>query len=240
MNKFKCYYIYHSCFVVESAKSLLIFDFYKFPKKSVQDDISLEDIILNSEKNIYVFSSHGHYDHFNSDILKWKNRFSNLKYIFSSDIKLSEENPNTYFMNENEILLLDDLIIRSYGSSDLGISFLIEIDSTKIFHAGDLNWWYWKDDTKEEELYMKNLFSSIVQNIEVNKEIDLAFFPVDPRLEEFCYLGVKYFAEKVKPKNILGMHFDNNYFVTKDLILELVKFNVNSFEIERTNSVFDF
>ncbi|MGL6025346.1 MAG: hypothetical protein ACRC0F_12145, partial [Cetobacterium sp.] len=49
----------------------LIFDFYKFPEKSVQDDISLEDIILNSEKNIYVFSSHGHYDHFNSDIVNY-------------------------------------------------------------------------------------------------------------------------------------------------------------------------
>lgn len=235
MKNFKSYYIYHSCFVVETTDYFLVFDYYKNPLKSEKDDISLKDAIFNTTKRVYIFSSHSHYDHFNSEILSWKNRYSEINYILSSDIELDKKMRNYHIMNEDEVLDLEELNIKSYGSSDAGISFLVLANKIKIFHAGDLNWWYWKDDTPEEEKYMKDLYTGIINKVMKNDNIDIAFFPVDPRLEEFCYLGVEYFIKNVKPKIIVPMHFDDNFYVTKELKKRLNKTEITSIEIETTN-----
>lgn len=237
MKKLKLYYIYHSCFVVETEKHLLVFDYYKTPLKADIDDISLIDIVSKSLKKVIVFSSHGHYDHFNKDILNWKNENHDLTYILSSDILLDGDIKNCYQMSEGENLNLGYMTIKAYGSSDLGVSFLVEVDEVKIFHAGDLNWWYWKDDTEAEEKYMRELYTGIVEKIRINKEIDVAFFPVDPRLEEFCYLGSEYFAENIKPKFMIPMHFDENFYVGEELKKRVQKYHVDVIEIFRTNSL---
>jgi len=57
-EKLMVYYIYHSAFVVELEKNILIFDFYKFS------------------------------DHFNKEILTWLEMNENIKYILSDDIKI--------------------------------------------------------------------------------------------------------------------------------------------------------
>ncbi|MGL5088941.1 MAG: MBL fold metallo-hydrolase [Cetobacterium sp.] len=237
MENFKSYYIYHSCFVVETEKYFLVFDYYKDPIKSEKDDISLKDAVLNTSKKVCVFSSHAHYDHFNSEILNWKNRYSEINYILSGDIILDKKLQNYNIMNKDEVLNLEELNIKSYDSSDAGVSFLVLVDKIQIFHAGDLNWWYWKDDTPAEEKYMKNLYTGIVSKIMKNKEIDIAFFPVDPRLEEFCYSGVEYFIENVKPKIIVPMHFDDNFYVTKELKNRLNKTEITIIEIKTSNSL---
>ena len=48
------------------------------------------------------------------------------------------------------------------------------------------------------------------------EEIDVAFFPVDSRLEEFYYLGGNYFIETLSPKLFIPMHFGDNVKVTQD------------------------
>ena len=75
MKNLKIYYIYHSCFLVETKDYLIVFDYFKKPLKNKNDDISLEEKILNTEKKVLVFSSHSHYDHFNKEIFYWKNKF---------------------------------------------------------------------------------------------------------------------------------------------------------------------
>jgi len=37
-------------------------------------------------------------------------------------------------------------------------SFFVEKNDWKIFHAGDFNWWHWKGDTKENNVFAKNGF----------------------------------------------------------------------------------
>ena len=48
----------------------------------------------------------------------------------------------------------------------------------------------------------------------LNENIDIAFFPVDPRLKEYYYLGGEYFANILKPDLLIPMHFGDNYSVT--------------------------
>lgn len=240
MDNLKIYYIYHSCFVVETKNYLIVFDYFKEPLKSENDEISLSEKVSNTEKKVLVFSSHSHSDHFNKDIFSWKNKFGEIKYILSSDITYDKKIHNCHKISENEELNIDKVKVKTYGSTDLGVSFLVEADEMKVFHAGDLNWWYWEDDTPEEARDMRVSYQKIVDKIKENRDIDIAFFPIDPRLEEFCYLGGEYFAENVKPKVMIPMHFDENFYICERFKDILVNFVVEGVVIERTNSLLKF
>ena len=61
------YYIYHSAFVIELEKSILIFDFYKFPNnKKKEKEEFFNRFIKRTDKKVYVFATHSHPDHFNN------------------------------------------------------------------------------------------------------------------------------------------------------------------------------
>ncbi len=224
----KVYYIYHSCFVLEFDKCFIMFDYYKHFKHEKCQDIdfsSLMENVLKSNKILYIFASHGHGDHFSKKVFEFNS--SKTRYIFSDDIKnnnsykksISMSNElvnNINFMSSGQSLDIDNLKIIAFSSTDLGLSFIIEVENTTIFFAGDLNWWAWPDDTKEEAKYMEDLFKSIIANIiNAGKSIDIAFFPVDQRLEQNYDMGASYFIEYLKPKYLVPMHFGNEFNTTK-------------------------
>ena len=215
----KIYYVFHSCFVVETESSFLLFDYYK-TKKDKNQDFDFNELlttILKSNKNLYVFSSHSHQDHFNSQILSWVIEKENIYYILSNDIKLYDSIKNIYTVTQNENFALNNLNISTFGSTDAGVSFLINVDGTNIFHAGDLNWWKWPDDTPEEEKEMEDAFKAVIKDVvKTNAMIDIAFFPVDPRLEDNYLCGGQYFIEKLNPKIFIPMHFWGSFKTTAD------------------------
>ena len=58
-------YVFHSCFVLETKESILIFDYW----------LDLNGVVppfLKKDKPVYVFSSHFHEDHFNKAIFEWR------------------------------------------------------------------------------------------------------------------------------------------------------------------------
>ncbi|OLS01500.1 MBL fold metallo-hydrolase [Tissierella creatinophila] len=217
----KVEYIFHSGFTVETRNHFLIFDYY-------QGDLKLKD------KKTYIFSTHSHYDHFNPDILDLKGE---IKYIFSDDIKI-ESKREIYFMRAYKTLLLDDLKIKTFSSTDLGVSFLVQVDGVSIFFAGDLNWWSWNSDTQKERDTMEYLFKKKVDRIEGEK-IDIAFFPVDPRLAENYSLGGEYFIEKFHPTYFFQMHFGDNYEKVEDFIHKMRDKSTKVVSIEHKNQVFN-
>ena len=53
------YYIYHSAFAIELEKSILIFDFYKFPSNTKKEkEEFFNKFIKRNDKKVYVFSTH--------------------------------------------------------------------------------------------------------------------------------------------------------------------------------------
>jgi L-ascorbate metabolism protein UlaG (beta-lactamase superfamily) len=42
------------------------------------------------------------------------------------------------------------------------------------------------------------------------EQIDIAFFPVDPRLKDNYHLGGEYFLQAIKPRIFIPMHFGSN------------------------------
>lgn len=218
-------HIFHSGFILETQDYLLVFDYYK-------GDISLKD------KKIIVFVSHGHEDHYTEDIFKWKEGFKDIRYVLSSDIDLKSKDENIYIMEPYEDLKLDNISVKSFGSTDLGLSFLIDIDGLTVFHAGDLNWWHWEGDPKDEQLRMEREFKD-----EINKlkpfDIDIAFVPVDPRLGEAFSLAGEYFINTIKPKYFLPMHFEDNFYISSDFIHKMGGTGTKIVDLKRRNQVID-
>jgi len=224
-------YIYHSGFSIKTKNHFLIFDYYKEPMRTNQIQTLLLPEKIKKMDNVYVFSSHSHADHFNSQILDWENDNSDIQYIFSSDIKIGNIKPNYNFIEENEEKLFKDIYVKAYGSTDIGISFVVKVDGLTIFHAGDLNWWKWKEDSLEEQNVSESSFKAHIEKLKNEKPIDIAFFPVDPRLQEFYYLGGEYFANQIQPTLFIPMHFGDDVVITKKFAKRMGKINIKAVEI---------
>ena len=218
MYKAKINYLYHSSFIVETSSKILIFDY--FNDKSNGQDRSINtgvicDEVFETNKDIYVFASHGHGDHFDPLIFNWKKVNPKIEYILSSDIEIKDNYPEHKIISEGETVEIKDIVVKAYGSTDIGVSFLIKADNINIFHSGDLNWWHWYDETEEFNTNMARDFKAQIEKLK-GETIDIAFFPVDNRLREHYYLGGEYFIENLAPKLFIPMHFGDNPEVTKD------------------------
>lgn len=213
----KINYLYNSGFTVETENNLLIFDYYKDSVSKGEKRIengAIDDIDLKTPKQIIVFSSHSHFDHFNPVILNWKESRPDIQYILSSDISIDKKDSHINMISAYEDLNIKDIYIKAFGSTDIGISFLVKIDEITIFHAGDLNWWYWLDENEEFNSNMEKSFKEEIKKIKGNS-IDIAFFPVDLRLKDYYSLGGEYFIKEIGPKLFIPMHFREDYKVTK-------------------------
>lgn len=223
-------YIFHSGFKVETNDLVMIFDYYQGP------------VELPKDKKIYVFSSHAHLDHFNPQILLWQEEHPALKYIFSSDIKGAIPTPkdNYLFMEPYAEALIDSLKIKTYGSTDEGVSFFVQLtenDGVTIFHAGDLNWWHWWGESPEEIKLAEKMFKEEMAKIK-GLAIDLAFFPVDPRLEHYYDIGGEYFIQEVQPKIFVPMHFGDHYGEIEKFAAKMASSPTQVIKIKERNQKF--
>lgn len=203
-------YIYNSGFVLESKNETLIFDFYRDSQGGESADY-VHNRALRNNGCIYVFCTHSHYDHFNKEILKWKKLRPDIIYIFSKEIldnhKAKPE--DAIYLDKFETYQDQNLRVKAYGSTDIGGSFLIKWHDKTIFHAGDLNNWHWNEEStadevkKAESMYHREL-NLLAKDV---KHINLAMFPLDPRLGKDYMLGAKEFVKTIKVDVISPMHF---------------------------------
>lgn len=197
-------YIYHSGFALETESSTIIFDYY-------QDPGSVIPSILERDVPIYVFSSHFHADHFVPEILTWREKRQNIHYIFSKDIlrqKRAFLSDGTYLVKGE--VYQDDLVkVKAYGSTDSGVSWLVETEGKTIFHAGDLNNWHWADECPPEEArqYEKAYLGELKDIVKDINAVDVAMFPVDNRLGTDYARGAKQFLDAIHTGLFVPMHF---------------------------------
>ncbi|SHF87241.1 MBL fold metallo-hydrolase [Dysgonomonas macrotermitis] len=224
-------YIYHSCYTIEAANFTMIIDYYKDSINESQGVI--HDRILHRPYPLYVLVSHGHHDHFNPEILKWKEQRSDIRYIFSEDLRslLEGDTEDIYFMSKDDIYNDDLITVHAYGSTDLGISFKIIRGTNVLFHAGDLNNWHWNEESTDKEIeeaedfYMKEL-NHISDS---TPHVGLAMFPVDPRLGKDYLKGAEQFLSKIETRLIAPMHFDMEYEKAAALEKVAAKFGAEAF-----------
>ncbi len=209
----KLTYLGHSGFLIEDEMFSMVIDYYS----ASSNDFSYDKIskAFKNKGKFYVLSSHSHPDHFDTEILRFKNIREDIIYIFSKDIEdLIYENFSDIIYLEKNNIFKDDLIdIKAFGSTDLGISFYIKTPKKSIFHAGDLNNWHWNEESMESEVKEAEDFYKR-ELCDIKKEVsnlDLAMFPIDPRLGEDYMKGAMEFIEKIDVKVLSPMHFQGDY-----------------------------
>ena len=207
-NTLKVTYIYHSGFLVETERSYLLFDYWKG-----------EIPAMDYKKELYIFASHGHRDHFSDDIFKLENRCEKVQYILSSDIKDSTRNwakaENVHFMAPHETLDVDGVHVETLFSTDEGVAFLVQADGRSIYHAGDLHWWHWPGEPEEDNEWYRQAFQKEMTYLS-GKEFDCAFVVLDPRQEEAGEWGMDYFLKTARSRYIFPMHCWNNYRMIRE------------------------
>lgn len=207
----KITYLEHSGFVVEYEEYVLIFDYYrgKLPK-------------FDPGKHILVFASHIHPDHFNKKIFKWKKEYPDIRYILSDDIRVKKLIEEVIYLGAHQKMELGDtkteprmetveletdegVQIETLQSTDEGVAFLVHLKDRVIYHAGDLNWWHWEGEDPKENEEMGQTYRAEIDRIK-DKHIDVAFVPVDPRLEDQYYWGLDYYMKQTDTDVVFPMH----------------------------------
>lgn len=199
-------YLYNSGFSVETEHFFLVFDYWK-----EEDGRNIAER-FPAGKKVVVFASHSHGDHYNPEVLGWRDSNPGIEYVLSSEIRPKSEGLGIHRMARYRELEVAGLKVKTFGSTDLGVSFLVKADGVTIFHAGDLNWWDWYDETEENNRAMEQRFKKEIGKIK-GEDIDIAFFPVDPRLRDSYRLGADYFRAEVGPKFLIPMHYGENDWV---------------------------
>ncbi len=97
--------------------------------------------------------------------------------------------------------------IRAFGSTDEGVSFLVRYGEDAIFHAGDLNFWHWREESSEKEIAEALAGYERVLDALAGEKIDVAFFPVDPRMGGGYAEGAEMFLSRIRPRILIPMHF---------------------------------
>ncbi|MDP4269142.1 MAG: MBL fold metallo-hydrolase [Bacteroidota bacterium] len=207
-------YIFHSGFAITGEGYTVIIDYFMDAPDN-QNRMIVHDIFLKRPGKIYVLSTHSHHDHFNKEILKWKAIRPDIVYILSNDIlkRLKTPKDAAIYLKKLETYQDETIKVQAFGSTDIGGSFLIELDGKRIFHAGDLNNWHWKDESTKEEIERaeSDYFTELSLLAESVPELDLAMFPVDIRMVTDYMLGAEQFVDRIPTKVFSPMHFGEDY-----------------------------
>ncbi len=184
-------YLGHSGFLVEAGKKQLVFDYLG---KSL-DESRLTDA--------WVFVSHAHRDHCSSEALGLIER-GKARGIVSFDVR---RKGRWRTVRPGDRVEAGGISVRAFRSTDEGVSFLVEAGGVSVFHAGDLNFWHWRAESTEAEVEKaRSDFDQAISEI-AGERVDIAMFPVDPRMSEGHDEGAMLFAERVKPSILIPMHF---------------------------------
>ena len=229
----KITYIYHSGFIIESERLMVVVDYYRD-----SDDEIVRRSLSSFPGKLYVLSSHWHPDHFSKEILRWKNVRPDIQYIFSKDIlkkKLATQDEADY-MTKGDVWQDENIRIKAFGSTDVGISFLMEVESKKVFHAGDLNNWHWDEESTPEEIRAseRHFLREIKALYTETHTLDVAMFPVDCRLGKNYMRGAEQFVDLLRVGLFIPMHFDDTYNEANTFRIYAEKAGCQLFELTKT------
>lgn len=216
-------YIFHSGFVLETERCILVFDYWMDPA-----GVMHRFVVPGRTKHMYVFASHFHEDHFTKEIFRWRAECpaAGYTYILSKDIlkhRRAGKEAADVWMAKGQVWADGRIRVVATGSNDSGVSWVVEVDGKRIFHAGDLCNWYARflaGETPDGIIYSEEFgvhinpvaeerrFLGELKDIrKVSEGFDLVMFPVDGRIGNGYTLGARQFIERFKVGLFVPMHF---------------------------------
>ena len=199
-------YYMHAGFSLVCGDVLLVYDYWLGENGELPVDRRITPMWLMKFRAVYVFISHSHPDHLDPEVYAWQDAGIPITYIVSYEVPAifggKRVSPG------DEVELEEGLRVKVFDSTDLGVSFLTEAWGLRFFHAGDLNFWHWREESTAQEIdEAEAAFHTACEPLAREKQIDIACFPVDPRQGQLYDVGAVYFLMTVKPRVMLPMHF---------------------------------
>ena len=197
----------HSGFLVELEQTALLFDWWtgELPP-------------LPEGKPLAVFASHSHQDHFQPGIFRLRDGVRPVRFVLGNDIKLSRRHREVWQLSDEVVSCCERLCgnketeplpgikVRTLPSTDAGVAFLVEAEGRTIYHAGDLNWWHWTEETPLWNTNMERDYKRFLEPLR-GRTLDLAMAPLDPRQGlEGEGLGLAYLLSITDTRAALPMH----------------------------------
>ena len=119
-------YIYHSGFAIEMEGVTIIIDYYKDSSETEHNRGIVHDYLLQKPGKLYVLATHFHPDHFNREILTWKEQRPDIHYIFSKDILKSHraQAEDAIYIKKGETYEDETLRIDAFGAGKVPVQSL--------------------------------------------------------------------------------------------------------------------
>ncbi|MCU0611997.1 MAG: ankyrin repeat domain-containing protein, partial [Candidatus Eisenbacteria bacterium] len=213
------WYVGHCGWAIRTVNHFLIFDYFSEGDDPVY--ASLTNGHINpaeiGDRDVYVFVTHGHRDHFDAKIFPWKDAVPKLTYVYGFHPEELPENRRTGYagpayehIGPREVREMGGLKIRTIRANDItpGVGFFVEVDGLSIYHAGDHAGW--------AEGEREGFTQEIDYLAAYAPKVDLAFCNVTgchahgevPLRESFLYT-----MEKLHPKVMIPTHGGGREFV---------------------------
>ncbi|WP_456317327.1 MBL fold metallo-hydrolase [Solobacterium moorei] len=208
----KVTYLNHSGILVEFKDHYCIFDYYRG-----------ELPLLDKKKEVIVFCSHCHEDHYNPLIFDLLDeRGLNYRAVLANDIsdeKRLMKIKHSFVEPDQCYQFADEIQVETLLSNDSGVAFIVSTDKGIIYHGGDLNDWYWEGEPEEDNQKLRAIYHAEIGKIK-GRHFDLAFVPLDPRLEAHYADGILYFLENVDCDAVFPIHYWGDTSVIHRFITE--------------------
>ena len=227
----KITYIHHSGYLLETGRALLLFDFVEGTLPE-----------LDPDKDLFVFVSHRHGDHFSPKIFDLAISHPKIRFILSDDIWQNKVPDHlhglAWFVDPGKVLEFKEgggIRVTAFKSTDEGVAFIVKTgvdssapaansgtfrtdascsDSYTIYHAGDLNNWRWNGESLAWNNNMSTNYHRELDKIKAaGFHPDVAMVPLDGRQEDLFYLGLDDFMKTVGAKVVFPMHFWEDFSV---------------------------
>jgi L-ascorbate metabolism protein UlaG (beta-lactamase superfamily) len=159
-------YLFNSGWIIETTGSFVLIDFVP------GSDVNLISVVhyklqsaLANNKNVYIFVTHFHQDHYSPTINNWNQPKINYIYGWLN----SEAREGAISLEQRDSIKIHNIEIFTHPSTDAGSAFLIKLPEATFYHAGDHALW--------SENQRKN-YEEELMYISSKSKIDLAFLPV--------------------------------------------------------------
>ena len=193
-------YLQHSAWIVRTSRHTLVFDYVESFRPSAQlpSDLRLDGESFD-DRQVVVFVSHGHVDHFFPSIGSWALKRPAIRFVVGW---AGAEVAGSKVIEPHETWSSGGLLVKAIRSTDEGVGFLVTVDGVTILHAGDHARWSEADDAA----FMAEIGWLKAQH----QPVDIAFFPIatggtcDPRPS--IWAGVRAAALELTPRVLVPMH----------------------------------
>jgi ankyrin repeat protein/L-ascorbate metabolism protein UlaG (beta-lactamase superfamily) len=194
------WYLGHSGWAIETPHHFLIFDYFTDPRAPDTPSLCNGCIVpaALAGKQVTVFASHEHQDHYHAPIFEWRAQIPRITYVMG----FRPPDATGYeYVAPHETRDIGGVKVTAIPANDSGEGFWVEVDGLTLFHAGD------------HACRTRDLSGNYTPEIQFlaarGVRPDIAFLPISGCNfgdQVAVKVGTEYTLETLKPKLFLPMH----------------------------------